>query len=257
MAPINQDFILDLQALPIPIVTGMIGNQPKQEFFPWYYFPLMTSQENHPIVNNIDAVMTRFASSIDTVGNHSIKKTPLLLSSNYSKLSSAPHRISLNVLRDPPDERQYKNGNKIAAVLLEGQFESVFKNRLSPKVADNPTFKFKELSKPTKQIVIADADVIRNDYNPNTKEFYALGFDKYTKRTYGNLEFIMNAITYLLEEDGLIQARSKEFKIRLLDKQRIAKEKRKWQLINVGLPILLILLFGFIHAYLRKRKYAA
>ncbi len=255
-ARINQDLILDLQALPIPIVTGMIGNQPKQEFYPWYYYPLITSRDNHPIVKNIDAVMTRFVSSIDTVGSSKVKKTPLLISSSYSKVSNTPHRISLNVLRDQPDERQYKNGNKIAAVLLEGKFESVFKNRLGPKVTQNPDFRFKESSKPTKMIIVSDADIIRNDVNRNTKEFYALGYDRYTQRTYGNLEFVANAMNYLLEEDGLIQARSKEFQIRLLDKQRIEKERSRWQIFNIATPIILILLVGFTHAFIRKRKYA-
>lgn len=253
---VNRDFILDLQALPIPIVTGMIGNQPKQEFFPWYYFPLLMNKSNHPIVNNIDAVMTNFISSIDTVGSPGIKKTPLLVSSQYSKIANAPHRISLNILREAPDERQYNKGNLMGAILLEGEFESVFKNRLSPAVTENPEFRYIEKSEPTAMIVVSDADIIRNRANPETKEFYALGFDRYTKRTYGNKEFISNCMSYLLDDDGLILARSKEFTIRLLDKQRVEKERGRWQIFNTSTPIVLVLIFGFIHAYLRRRKFA-
>lgn len=255
-ARVNPNFVMDLQALPIPVVTGMIGNQPQQEFFPWYYFPLIMSKEKHPIVNNLDAITTEFVSSIDTVGsNPNVRKTPLLRSSQYTRLASAPHRISLNVLRDPPNERQYNRPGQMIAVLLEGEFESVFKNRLTPAVTDNPEFRYKENGRPTKMIVVSDASIIRNRVNRETNEYFALGFDRYTKRTYGNKEFIMNCVNYLLDDDGLINARAKEFKIRLLDRQRAEREKSRWQIFNTALPILLVLLFGAIHAYLRKRRF--
>ncbi len=254
---INTDFILDLRALPIPIITGMIGNQPKQEFFPWYYYPLLMSENKHPIVNNIEAVMSNFVSSIDTVGsNANIRKTPLLQTSQYTKLVLAPHRISFNILREAPDERSYTKSFQNVAILLEGEFESVFKNRLNPEVTQNPDFKYRDLSKETKMIVISDADIIRNKVNWDKKEFYALGYDRFTQRTYGNKEFIMNCMHYLLDDDGLINARSKEFRIRLLDKQRIEKEKKKWQILNTAFPIALVLLFGSLLAWIRKRKYA-
>lgn len=254
---INTDFVLDLQALPIPIITGMIGNQPKQEFFPWYYFPLLMSKNKHPIVNNIEAVMSNFASSIDTVGsNPKIRKTPLLQTSQYTKLLLAPHRISFNILREPPDQRSFNKPFQNVAVLLEGEFESVFKNRLNPEVTQNPEFKYREQSKETKMIVVSDADIIRNKVNWDKKEFFALGYDRFTQRTYGNKEFIMNCMHYLLDDDGLINARSKEFRIRLLDKQRIEKEKKQWQILNTAVPIALVLLFGSLLAWIRKRKYA-
>lgn len=254
---INTDFILDLRALPIPIITGMIGNQPKQEFFPWYYYPLLMSENKHPIVNNIEAVMSNFVSSIDTVGsNANIRKTPLLQTSQYTKLVLAPHRISFNILREAPDQRSYTKSFQNVAILLEGEFESVFKNRLNPEVTQNPEFKYRDLSKETKMIVISDADIIRNKVNWDKKEFYALGYDRFTQRTYGNKEFIMNCMHYLLDDDGLINARSKEFRIRLLDKQRVDKEKKKWQILNTAFPIALVLLFGSLLAWIRKRKYA-
>lgn len=254
---INTDFVLDLQALPIPIITGMMGNQPKQEFFPWYYFPLLMSKNKHPIVNNIEAVMSNFASSIDTVGsNPNIRKTPLLQTSQYTKLLLAPHRISFNILREPPDQRSFNKPFQNVAVLLEGTFESVFKNRLNPEVTQNPEFKYREQSKETKMIVVSDADIIRNKVNWDKKEFFALGYDRFTQRTYGNKEFIMNCMHYLLDDDGLINARSKEFRIRLLDRQRIEKEKKQWQVLNTAVPIVLVLLFGFLLAWIRKRKYA-
>lgn len=256
-ARINPDLVMDLRAFPIPIVTGMVGDQPRQELFPWYYAPMVGPANTHPIVNNIDAVKTQFASTIDFVGkNPEVEKTVLLTSSPYTKVVKAPARISLNVLRESPDERQYVQGEKAVAVLLEGKFESVFKNRISPDVSENPEFRFKEESTPTKMVVISDADIIRNRVNRNTNEYYELGYDRYTNRTYGNKEFILNCMNYLLDDDGLINARGKEFKIRLLDKQKAKRERLNWQITNVVAPILIILLFGVIHFYIRKRLYA-
>ena len=253
---INNDFVLDLQSRVIPIVTGMIGNQPKQEFFPWYYYPMIMDKAKHPIVNNTDALKTQFMSSIDMVGSKNLTKTPLLKTSQYTKLSRAPHRISLNVLRDKPNQKQFNKPNQTVGLLIEGSFESVFKGRLTPKITEDKQFNYKEKCvKPTKMIVLSDADLIRNNYNPNTKEFYALGYDNYTRRTFGNKEFIMNCMNYLLDEDGLINSRNKEFKIRLLDKQRISKERKNWQILNTAIPVILVLLFGALHFYYRKRLY--
>jgi ABC-2 type transport system permease protein len=254
-ARINSDFLLDLQAVPIPVVTGMVGNQPKQEFFPWYYYPLLFPQSQHPIVHNLDAIKTQFASSIDLVGDTAIKKTPLLRTSKYTKVASAPHRVALNILRHEPDQRQYNNSHQIVAALLEGEFESVFKNRLTRKITENPEFRFKEKSLPTKMLVVSDADIIRNNVNRSEEKFFTLGYDKYTRKIYGNKEFVLNAMNYLLEDDNLITARSKDFKMRLLDKPRVERERRFWQILNTAAPVILILIFGVIQFYIRKKLY--
>ena len=252
---INTNLLLDLQALPIPIVTGYMGNQPKQDFFPWYYFPLIMPNSNHPIVNNLDAIKTEFVSSIDTVGGKGIKKTILLATSEYSKALMTPVRISLNLLREAPDERQYNKGNQPIAVLLEGEFNSIFANRVPPEISNNQNIDFKEKSSPTKQIVVSDGDIIRNHVNYQKEIYYPLGYDKYTERQYGNKDFILNAINYLCDDNGLIEARSKEFKIRLLDNQEIEKKSAKWQFINIATPIALILLLGLIQFFWRKKLY--
>lgn len=256
-ARINPDFIMDIQSLPIPVVTGMNGDQPKQELFPWYYFPLIFSTEKHPITNNLDAIATEYVGSIDTVGGKNITKTPLLFSSEYSKVVNVPTRVSLNILRDPPDERRFNKGAKMIAVLLEGEFESVFKNRVSPKVSENPEFEFKDSGVENKMIVVSDANIIENDVTPDGQKFVDLGYYRYTKRMYGNKDFILNSLSYLLEEDGLIFSRVKEFKLRLLDKQIIAKEKRKWQIFNTAAPIILIVFLGLFVGYSRKRRYSS
>jgi ABC-2 type transport system permease protein len=252
---INTNLLLDLQALPIPVVTGYTGNQPKQEFFPWHYFPLIASTSNHPIVNNLDLIKTEFVSSIDTVGGKGITKTVLLATSEKSKALMTPVRISLNILRDPVDKRQYNKGNLPVAVLLEGEFNSVFKNRVPPGITNSKEIQFKGKSSPTKQIIVSDGDVIKNFVNYEKEIYYPLGYDKYTERQYGNKDFILNAVNYLCDDNGLIDARSKEFKIRLLDPEVLDNESAKWQTINIVTPILLILLLGLIQLLWRKKRY--
>lgn len=255
-ARVNSDLIMDIQSLPLPVITGMVGNQPKQEMFPWYYLPLIFNTVKHPITSNVDAIASQYASSIDTVGGKGINKTALLLSSKYSKVSNVPTRVALNILRDPPDERRFNRGNKMIAVLLEGEFESVFKGRVSKKISENSELKFVERSEPNKMIVVSDANIIKNDVNSDGT-YMDLGFYRYTNRTYGNKDFVLNCMSYLLEDDGLIFTRVKEFKLRLLNTQKIAKEKRKWQIFNTAVPIVLILIIGAIIGVVRRRKYTS
>lgn len=253
---LNTNLVMDLQALPIPVVTGMVGNQPRQELFPWFYFPLAFPVSDHPIVKNLDGIKTEFVSSIDTIGRKGIKKSILLTSSPYSKIQSTPSRISLNILREEPDKRRYTEGNIPFVVLLEGEFESVFNNRLPEEILDNSQFKFKSVSEATKMIVVGDADIAKNGVNKKTKEYFGLGFDKYTRKQYANKQFLLNSMDYLLKESDLLDLRSKEFKMRLLDKQKIEAEKLTWQVLNTAGPILFILLFGFWQVWSRKRKYS-
>ena len=256
-ARVNSNLIMDIQSLPIPVVTGMSGDQPKQELFPWYYFPLIFSSVKHPITNNLDAISTKYVGTIDTVGAKNIKKTPLLFSSDYSKLVNVPTRVSLNILRDPPNEKRFNKGPQILAVLLEGEFESNFKNRISSKISDNIDFKFQEKSAKNKMIVISDADIIQNEVTPDGKQFLELGYYRFTKRMYGNKDFILNSLSYLLEDDGLILSRVKEFKLRLLNKQTVLKERRKWQIFNTALPIIFVILIGLFIGLSRRKKYSS
>ncbi|MDA9563289.1 gliding motility-associated ABC transporter substrate-binding protein GldG [Flavobacteriales bacterium] len=253
---INTNLVLDLQSLPIPVVTGYEGNQPKQELFPWFFFPLIMDHPSHPIVSNLDALKTEFVNSLDTAGGKGIKKTILLTSSDRSKIMATPARISLNILRYPPDERQYVKKNIPIAVLLEGEFTSNYKNRLTEEFTSNKQLKFKETSVSNKMIVVADGDIIKNGVNKERGSIKPLGYDVYTRRTYGNKDFIMNSLNYLLDDSGLIQARSKEFKIRLLNTQKVDAERQKWQLLNTVIPVILIGLFGLIQFFIRRRRYS-
>ena len=223
--------------------------------FPWLYFPLLFSKNDHPINKNLDVVKAEFASSIDLVGDNGLKKTVILSSSANTKLVKAPTRVSLNMLSYNPPQEQFTKKHIPIGVLVEGEFESVFKNRLTPNLENASEIQFKDRSPATQMLFISDANIIRNDFNSKSNEYYALGFDKYTKQVYANKAFFMNAVNYMVDESGLILSNTKSFKIRLLNKQMIEENKGLIQLINTALPILIVLLFGFVINLLRKRKY--
>lgn len=252
---INTNLVQDIQAVPIPIVIGYIGNQPQQKFFPWYYFPLIMPYSKHPIVRNLNAIKAEFISTIDTVGAKNIVKTPILHSSKYTKVLPTPVRVSINMLREEPKMEQFNKSFQPLAVLLEGEFESNFKNRLAPELVDSKEINFKDKGIATKMIVVADGDIIKNQIQYSTGRAMPLGYDKYTNEVYGNKNFILNAINYLLDDLGLIGARSKEIKLRLLDIDKLRKERARWQFLNIVLPILLVVVYGVIRFYWRKRKY--
>jgi len=255
---INTNLLLDMNALPIPAVTGQYGGQPKVELMPWYYFPVIMPSVKHPIVTNLNAIKMEFASTIDTVGGKGIKKTVLLTSSKYSKVVNTPARISLDLLQSVPDERDYNKSYLPVAVLLEGSFQSVYVNRLPPEmISDVRSFDFKEKSPETKMIVISDGDVIKNQLDKKTGNPYPLGFDQYTGETFGNKDFILNCIDYMCDDSGIISVRSREVKMRLLDPKKLknAGTKLSMQLINTIGPVLLILIFGMIQLIVRKYRF--
>jgi gliding-associated putative ABC transporter substrate-binding component GldG len=252
---INPNLIMDMQALPIPVVTGMMGTQARQELYPWYYFPMILPKENHPIVKNLDGIASKFASSIDTIGRKGIRKTILLQTSVYSKLVNAPSRISLNILRQKPQQENFNSGPQALAVLLEGEFESVFNNRMPQQLLSNTDIDFKGISVPNKMIVISDGDIIRNDVSLERQEFFPLGSDKYLQKVHANKEFLMNSIDYMLDDSGLIELRSKELKMRLLDQQKASSARFNWQLFNMSLPLLLIWLMGLALFAWKRNKH--
>ena len=232
----------------ITLETGQDESLKLQHFL-WPYAPLALSDINHPITNNLNFVKFDFANQIDTLKND-IKKTILLKSDRPSRLEGTPKEISLEFALKEPDSKLFTKDRQNLAVLLEGEFTSVYNNRIKPLELENDITK----STATKMIVIADGDVIKNDLDKGRPT--TLGFDKWTKETYGNKEFLLNSVNYLLDDDGLINIRSKEIKVAFLDYAKVGKEKTKWQIINIILPLLFLGLFGFIFNFLRKRKYA-
>jgi ABC-2 type transport system permease protein len=249
---INTNLIEDLRSTEIPIVTGYSNNIPQQSYFPWPYYPLLFSENNHPISKGLDAIKCDFASSIDTIKNN-INKTILLHSSKQSRISPIPAKVSLGILENPPPLTSFNKEKLPIAVLLEGEFESVFKNRILPK---NQKLNFVSQSKKTQMIVVSDGDLIRNSVS-NNGDIYPLGYDRFIKYTYlGNKKFIMNSIHFLCDETGLTQLKVKEIKLRLLDKEKIKNNKTFIQLINILLPLIILLIFAFIFTKMKKKKYA-
>jgi ABC-2 type transport system permease protein len=245
---INPVLVNDLYSAPITIAIGE-GSATQFQAIQWQYAPLASGTSNHPIVNNLNLVRFDFANQIDTLPNN-ISKTILLKSSPLSRLEGTPKVISLNDIKSEPNPEKYKNGYQSLAVLLEGKFTSVYNNRVKPfSISEDKTE-----SSNTKMIVIADGDVIKNDVDRNGP--LELGFDRGSGQLYGNKEFLLNAVNYLLDDNGLINIRSKEIAIAFLDPQKIATEKTKWQVINIASPLVLLGVFGFIFNYFRRKKYA-
>jgi ABC-2 type transport system permease protein len=254
---INYDLILDLQSAPIPVVTGYVGNQPRTQLRPWYYFPLMAPSELHPLVNNLNSVRGQFVSTMDTVGAPGIKKTVLLTTSKYAKVSPAPVRVNLGIMQLKPLPQQYNQQYLPTAILLEGKFESVFKNRPIPDtIRNSPDIRFREESeKPTRMVVVSDGDVITNDFQKGRA--LACGYDKYSGTFFGNRSFVENVMDYLSDDSGLMSVRNKEYKIRLLDPQILEKDGQMIRMFNCIIPPLLVLIFGTFKFYRRRKKYAA
>ena len=250
-ARVNADLIQDVKcsAIPLPVNNTWVLK-------PWLFFPLVREGSDNPIVKNLNAVRLEFASSIDTVAtNSSIKKTILLSTSKYSNALIAPVRIDLRMATREPTPQQFKRSYVPVAVLLEGEFESVFKNRLPPKIDSISGLKYADHSVKTQMIVVSDGDVGKSVMSHNQP--MPLGFDQYTQQTYGNKNFLLNAMNYLCDESGLLTVRSRELVLRLLDKEKVKAEKTKWKVVNTVVPILVVILFGLIRFYLRRRKYTS
>ena len=253
---INPDIIMDVRCRPIPMTVGMVGDKPQLKFCPWYYFPEIVPTAQHPIVRNLDLIKTDFVSSIDLIDNDDeIEKTVLLTTSEYARVKNAPAVIDLNDCKLEPDQRLYNKQNLPIAVLLEGNFKSMFRNRLSPEFTEQAAMGFKESSKPTKMIVISDGDMIKNRYNYNDGSGYPMGFDSYTNTLYANKEFILNAVNYLTGDEGFMASRSRDIKLRKLDAMKLQTNRTKYQLLNVLLPSAIILAAGAVILFLRKRKW--
>ncbi len=263
---LNRNLLLSYPCAQIGLVTGE-GVSLQSMLLPWYYFPLLSQASQHPIVRNIEAVKADFISSLEpTTSAPEIQKIPLLKTSDYTKVSSAPVYISLEILNQRPNTQMFPQKGMTTAFLLNGTFHSLFENRMPASMTDAPEIGFKTESLRNSMIVIADGDIIRNqlaqlDYaKKNNKRIGSplpLGYDQYTNITYGNKQFIENAISYLLDGEGLISIRSRELKIRLLDVNKVNSSQTTWQIINVVLPSAIMIVFGLILAILRKKKYTS
>ena len=246
---VNPTLVKDLFSAPIMLAIGE-GSQAQMQPIQWQYSPLAASNPKHPITKNLNLVKFDFASQIDTLKND-IQKTILLQSSPKSNLEGAPKTISLAEVTNAPDESTYNLGPQNLAVLLEGEFTSVYDQRVLPFKVSN----FKAKGEPTKIVIISDGDIIKNEVIRNRPQ--ELGFDQLTGKSFGNKEFLLNTVNYLLDDadSGLINIRSKDITIAFLDSDKIEESKGKWQLINIALPLVILTVFGFAFNYFRKKKY--
>ena len=248
---INPDLVKDERGSPIKLATGEQGTAAQYQEFNWKFAPQVYPISQHPIVKNLGGIKFDFANGIDTLKN-GIKKTVLLQSSQYSKKIGSPVEINLNIVEEETSPNHYLNtGNIPLSVLLEGSFHSMFENRVLPFNEKS----FQAIGKANKMIVISDGDLIRNQLDKNFQPV-ELGYDQRSGNLYDNKDFLMNCVNYLLDDNGLINIRSKDLNLPLLDKEKVYENYTTTQILTIGLPILILGVFGIVFTFFRKRKYS-
>ena len=252
---VNPDLAMDVRCRPIPIQVGMVGEKPQFEFRPWFYFPEIVPMGDHPIVRNLDLIKTDFVSTIDLIDIDDVRKTVLLTTSEYTRVKNAPVMVDLADAQVEPDQRLYNRGQRPIAVLLEGTFRSAWRNRLSPDFKATEALGFRSESGDNKMIVIADGDIVRNRYIAAEGAVLPMGYDFYTQTQYANKELLLNAVNYLVGDEGLMASRSRNIKLRKLDVMKVKEERTKYQIINVALPVALLAIGGGVIAIVRRKKY--
>ena len=252
---INPVLLQDVQCASVPVDIAPPGATPQFEPTPMYYAPLLLPSPEHPVTRNITEVRSEFCSAIDLVGDNKLVKAQLLLAtSDNTHIVGTPTTIDLSQKIKPNDKTYFNMGYLPVAVAMEGNFESDFENRMIPKGLTN-TSPIIKLSLKTRQIFIADGDIIRNETNPKDSTTIPLGYDRYMNQQFGNKDFIQNAVLFLADNDGWMQLRSRTLKLRLLNKRISNEDRLSWQLINVLIPVVLLLIFGIGYQVIRKRKY--
>lgn len=251
---INSDLIMDNNAAGYPVVVGNIGDQPQIKLQNWPFYPVINRFSDHAITRNMDAVLLRFGSTMDTIKSPGVTKTPLMFTSQYTRVVSAPVNVSVQDLRANMSAEKFNQQHLPTAYLLEGKFESLYKNRFKPENVDDSNF-IESAETGAKLLVVSDGDIARNEINTRTNSPQPLGFYPFSQNTFANQDFLMNAIAYLIDDEGIITARNKEIKIRPLNKVKISSEKTKWQIINMVVPVLLLVVYGVVRFYWRKKKY--
>jgi ABC-2 type transport system permease protein len=257
-ARVNPAIIQDLDCMLIRLKVGTGDTNQQIVPAPWVYYPLLIPAPDHSVTRNLNRVKGEFTNYIDTVGlDTAIKKTVLLSTSKNSRTLSPPIMISLKEAEITPDEKEYNKSGLPVAVLLEGVFPSAFRNRVVSNLTDDKNFKIRTESRKTKLIIIADADIIRNELRRVGLEVtpLPLGQDKFTGQMFGNRDFLINCLNYLVDDHGIMGLRSRELKLRLLNKMMVKSDKMEWQLINLVAPIALVILAGLIYNYFRKISY--
>ena len=255
---INANLVQDVQCVLIPVNMSRLGDAPKYEPMPWYYSPLLLAVPSHSVSKNLSPVKTEFASSLSFVNPElPVKKTPLLVTSTGTHIQNIPSIVSMDVINVEKNGYYFNSRNAIVGALLEGEFPSVFTNRMAPEGIKKGEFLAN--SKPTKMIIVADGDVIRNDvqgYGQNMNVL-PLGYDRYMNQQFGNSDFILNAVNYLTDDDGWMELRSREIKLRLLNRPAVIGQRTFWQILNVLFPLFILAIFAGLFLFIRKKRYTA
>lgn len=256
---INNDLVQDLQSDMIPMVVGSYGDKPQTQLVPWPYFPLLSNYSGHPIARNLDHVLSIFPNSIDTIRVNGINKTILLATSANSRSLQTPAIVTLNSAKTESDLKTFTREHIPVAVLLEGTFSSLYTNRLSQSLMDTLAGIYKQpfraaTDMPNKMIVVSDADIVSNVVTQQQGPL-SMGMNQFTQYQYANRDFIANCLEYLTDNSGILQARSKDFTLRLLDVKKLEENRTTWQFVTIAVPVILVLLFGLIYQAVRKRKY--
>ena len=257
---VNPNLVMDMNCLLIPLNVALEGEQPRFVPSPWFFSPLLAGNNNHPVTTGINYVKAEFASVIDTVGNNpNLNREVLLRTSEATRVMGAPLIVSLDMAGRQPDPRQFTDPYQPVAVLLEGEFPSVFANRSLSGIIDREDPGFTETSVPNRMLIVADGDILRNDVaiTQGVPEPLPLGYDRYSGQTFGNREFVLNALNYLLDDAGLMALRTREMQLRLLDRSRVREELVMWQAANMILPPFLVVAFGLIYNLSRRRRFAS
>lgn len=252
---INYNLIADMNCAQLPINVGNVGGQGQIQLLPWLFYPVFVPVSTHPLVKNLDGIRSEFASTIDTIAIKNVKKTVILSTSPFNRQLETPTMLSLQMVEQEPDPRAFQSAPKPVSVLLEGAFSSDFNNRPVP-VGVGQAAALPAQSRATKMLVIADGDVLKNQVSSTDGSPFPLGYDRFTRQQYGNKNFLLNAVDYLTDDSGIIELRNKEVKLRLLDRARIREEKSFWQILNIGLPLVILVIFGVAQHYYRRQKYA-
>jgi len=252
---VNYDLVADMNCAQIPISVRGGGDQGQIQMVPWLFYPIFVPGSAHPLVKNLDGIRSEFASTIDTIAVKGIRKTIVLSSSPFSKKLTTPTLLSLQMVEQQPDPKEFQGEPQPVGVVLEGSFISNFKNRPVPaEITERVTTPAQ--SKPGKMIVVADGDILKNQVSATDGSTFPLGYDRYTQTQYGNRNFLLNVADYLTDDSGLIELRNKEIRLRLLDRARIREDKLMYQFINIAVPVILLIVFGIFQNYYRRRKYA-
>ncbi|MBQ9311714.1 MAG: gliding motility-associated ABC transporter substrate-binding protein GldG [Bacteroidales bacterium] len=254
---LNNNLVMDLQCVKVPIVTGTYGNgQPQMTFYPWNFFPQLSPNTSSVIVQRINPVKLEFVSTIDSVGGNSeITYTHLLRTSPNTRLLNAPVNVSLQMLKQKQEPKLFNQGSHTVAMLMEGKFSSAFRNRLPEEMINNNIIANQNISDSTAMIVIADGDIIKNDFRQN--KVVPLGYDIYNNQMFGNKEFLVNCVDYLCGNKDIIPLRNRDVVIRRLDMAKVEREKTGWQLFNMLVPLGIIAVAGTVITIIRKRRYTA